>query len=149
MIAIINVEHVLAHGGDLRSIASYRGASLFYEAMASQYQVIAFSMADPDITLWWLKRERMPRWARIMAADVLGNGMTTMDYREWQIMQVRQILAASWEVAYFVDYAQGPHEKIHALGVTTMVVNRTQIIPGWQSPDATTPRAWDSLVVDS
>ena len=46
MLAIVNVEHVLAHGGDLRSIASYRGATVFYEALASSYQVIALSMAD-------------------------------------------------------------------------------------------------------
>jgi hypothetical protein len=149
MLAIINVEHVLAHGGDLRSIASYRGASILYDAFASQYQVIAMTMANEEIARWWLKRERMPKWARIAAADVLGNNMTTMDYREWQVQQVRATLAASWEIAFYVDTPFGPNEKIHQMGVNTLVVNRTQIIPGWQNPEQGAPRAWDTLVVDS
>lgn len=149
MIAIINVEHVLAHGDDLRSIASYRGASVLYEAMASQYQVLAFTMADEEIAQWWLKRERMPRWARVVAADVIGNKMTGPDYQDWQIMQVRATLAAGWEVAFYVDHEYGAHETIHKMGVNTLVMRRTQIIPGWRNLETAAPRSWDTLVVDS
>jgi hypothetical protein len=149
MLAIINVEHVLAHGGDLRSIASYRGATVFYEALASSYQVIALSMADQEIATWWLKRERMPKWARIVAADVLGNNMTGAEYREWQVMQVRATLAAGFEIAFFVDIDNPALHAIHELGVSTLAVNRSTIIPGWRNPDGSAPRAWDQLAVDS
>lgn len=146
MLTIINVEHVLAHGGDLRSIASYRGATVFYEAIASQYQVIAFTMAEEEIAKWWLKRERMPRWARIVAADVVGNQMTAADYRDWQIMQVRATLAAGFEIAFYIDSEIGAHEKIHEMGVNTLIIHRNQIIPGWRNLEAASPRAWDTVV---
>jgi hypothetical protein len=149
MIVIINVEHVLAHGADLRSIASYRGASVLYDAFAAQYQVIAFSMANEEIARWWLKRERMPKWANIHAADVLGNHWTAEDYHEWQIMQVRAILAAGWEVAFYVDSDFGAHERINKMGVPTMVIHRNLIIPGWRNLETASPRAWDTVVVDS
>jgi hypothetical protein len=146
MLAVINVEHVLAHGGDLRTIASYRGAAVFYDALFAQYQLIALTAANDEIAHWWLRRERMPKWARIFAADTLGNKMTPEDYRDWQVTQIRSILAAGWEVAFYVDTAAGPHEVIHRMGVNTLVMNRTQTIPGWQNPEQTAPRAWNSLV---
>jgi hypothetical protein len=146
MLCVINVEHVLAHGGDLRSIASYRGASVFYEALASQYNLIAMTMASEEIARWWLKRERMPKWANIEAADLLGTGMTAQEYRHWQYDKIRSYLAATWEIAFYIDTKFGPIERIHNLGVNTMVMDRTQIIPGWQNPEGTAPRAWDSLV---
>jgi len=149
MIAIINVEHVLAHGADLRSIASYRGASLLYEAMASQYQVLAMTMANEEIARWWLKRERMPKWANIHAADVLATGMNGDDYNEWQVMQVRAILAAGWEIAFYVDSEFGAHQRVHKMGVNTLVIHRNQIIPGWRNLETASPRAWDTVVVDS
>lgn len=149
MIAVVNVEHVLAHGDDLRSIASYRGASLLYDALATEYQLIALTKADEDIAKWWLKRERMPRWAKITAADVLGNHMSPADYYEWQIMQIRAILAAGWEIAFYIDSDFGPHREILKMGVNTMVMNRTQIVPGWRNLETASPRAWDTLVVDS
>ena len=149
MIAIINVEHVLAHGADLRSIASYRGASLLYEAMASQYQVIAMTMANEEIARWWLKRERMPKWANIYAADAVEQRMTPGDYHEWQVMQIRAILAAGWEIAFYIDSELGAHERIHKMGVNTLVIHRNQIIPGWRNLETASPRAWDTVVVDS
>lgn len=149
MIAIINVEHVLAHGGDLRSIASYRGASVLYEALASQYQVLAFTMANEEIARWWLKRERMPRWANVYAADAIEQQMTPGDYHEWQVMQVRAILAAGWEIAFYIDSELGAHERIHKMGVNTLVIHRNQIIPGWRNLETAAPRAWDTVVVDS
>jgi hypothetical protein len=146
MLAVINVEHVLAHGADLRSIASYRGAAVLYEALFSQYQCIALTMADESVARWWLKRERMPKWARIECADVVGTNMLAEEYRDWQINHVRALLAAGWEVAFYVDWEHGPHEAIHHMGVNTLVMHRTAIVPGWRNLGEAAPRPWDSLV---
>lgn len=146
MIVVVNVEGVLAHGNDLRTIASYRGAVVMYEALFSSYELIALTMADEAVARWWLKRERMPKWARVLSADVHGNGYNGADYREWQINQVRSFLAAGWEIAFYLDHPQGPHEAIHKMGVNTLVLDRTQIVPGWRNLETAAPRAWDSLV---
>ncbi len=148
MLTVINVEHVLAAGGDLRTIASYRGASLFYDAMASAYNVLALSFTDEEYARFWLKRERMPKWSAVYGADARVNGMTTADIREWQYNTVRNLLAEGWEIGFYVDVPTGPHQRIHDMGVTTLIVNRTHIIPGWQNPEQQQVRAWETLTSD-
>jgi hypothetical protein len=96
-----------------------------------------------------LKRERMPRWANVYAADVLDKGMNLSDYREWQLMQIRATLAAGWEIAFYIDSEFGAHEAVHKMGVNTLVIHRNQIIPGWRNLETASPRAWDTVVVDS
>lgn len=119
-----------------------------YEAFASSYNMIALSFADEEYTRFWLKRERMPKWSQIYACDARNTGMLTADIRNWQYQTVRGLLAEGWEVAFYVDVPTGPHERIHEMGVTTMVVNRTHIVPGWQNPETQAPRAWETLSSD-
>jgi hypothetical protein len=145
MLGVVSIEHVLANGGDLRSIAAYRGANVLYDALAAQYHLIGFTMASEEIARWWLKRERMPRWARIMAADLLANDMTSMEYRDWRIMQIRTFLAEGWEIAFYLDCKFGPIEQVHELGVTTITYEHATINPGWRDPALASPRAWEDL----
>lgn len=145
MLAVVSIEQVLANGGDLRQIAAYRGARLLYDALASQYHLIGLSMASQEIATWWTKREHMPKWARIYAADLLANDMTSMDYRDWKIMQVRTFLAEGWEIAFYMDSHHGPVQQVHELGVTTITFDHAMINPGWRDPALSAPRAWENL----
>lgn len=149
MLAVVSIEHVLANGGDLRSIAAYRGANVLYDAMASQYHLIGLTAASEEIARWWLKRERMPRWARIMAADARNSDMTGLEWQEWKVMQIRSFLAEGWEIAFFFDCKFGPIEQVHDLGVTTITYEHATINPGWRDPSLASPRAWEDLAVTS
>ena len=146
ILAVVSVEHVLANGGDLRSIASYRGAKVFYDALSSQYNMIALSAANDEIANWWLKRERMGKWARIYACGAIDRGMTSMEWKQWKLDKVRGFLAEGWEIAFYIDKeSAGPIRQVHELGVTTMDFNHSMVNPGWRDPDTTAPRAWEEV----
>ena len=150
MLAIVSIEHVLANGGDLRSIAAYRGSKLFYDALFSQYHLIGLTAASEEIATWWLKRERMSKWARVYAANVIETGMTGMEWKEWKLMQVRTFLAEGWEIAFYIDKeTAGPIKQVHELGVTTMEFNHAIVNPGWRDPALAAPRAWEDLALTS
>jgi hypothetical protein len=151
MLAVVTVEHVLSNGGDLRTIASYRGAKVFYDALSSQYNMIAFSAASDEIANWWLKRERMGKWARVYAANAVESGMTSMEWQDWKYQHIRGFLAEGWEVAFYVDRSASgaPIERVHALGVTTFDFNHSLINPGWRDPETDAPRPWEEVAVAS
>jgi len=151
MLAVVSIEHVLANGEDLRSIAAYRGSKLLYDALASQYHLIGLTAASEEISSWWLKRERMPKWARVYSAESWAENMTGMELNEWKLMKIRSFLAEGWEVGFYLDWEHGPIRQVHEMGVTTITFNHSLINPGWRDPALASPRPWESLAstVDS
>ena len=69
MLCLVEIRGALAQGASLKTDPARRGARLLYEGLKSQYQMIAFSPEDAEITNWWLKKEYMAEWSLIKPWD--------------------------------------------------------------------------------
>jgi hypothetical protein len=145
VLIVVSVEHTLAQGDDLRTAPAHRSSRSMYEALSSQFQLIALSKAPIDITRWWLKKEHMPKWAQI---EVWEEG-SFFEYPDWKVHKVGNLLSAAWEIAYYVDSDPHALSRVLDLGVSVLRVDHARNLPGWQDPESTAPRAWATLAVGS
>jgi len=140
MLCLVEIRGALAQGANLKTDPARRGARLLYEGLKSQYQMIAFSPEDAEITNWWLKKEYMAEWSLIKPwdRDVFAY------YHEWIEHEVGIFLASGWEIALYVDTYGEAIERIQAKDVTTMQLHYPAHGPGFYDPEKP-PRAWATL----
>jgi hypothetical protein len=138
VIAVIAIEGVLAAGEDLRSAPPTKWGRLLYEGLATQFRMIAFTQADPEIAQWWLKRESLNGWAAVMTQEPY------LDYRAWKVKQVEEFLAEGWEVGLVLDTDTMVLEQVSDLGVLTLAMSHPTVKVGWRER-LTSPRPWTDV----
>jgi hypothetical protein len=139
MINLVTIEGVLAKGDDLRTAQPHKFARVFYEQMRLGTSLILMSKAPEEIATWWLKREHMPEWARLLCWN---QGLT---WDAWRLDQVRQTLSDGWEVLGFVDSEPSVVEQARMLGVPGILVSYPDTAPGWKD-QTQAPRPWGDVV---
>jgi hypothetical protein len=135
MIACIALEGVLAAGDDLRRAQPTKWGRMLYESLATQFRMIAFTQADPEIAQWWLKQESMRGWAAVMTQEPY------LDYPAWKVRQVEEFLAEGWEVGLVLDVDAQVLEQVTELGVLTLKLSYPAIKVGFKQHE-TSPRPW-------
>jgi hypothetical protein len=135
MIACIAIEGVLAAGEDLRRAQPTKWGRPLYESLATQFRMIAFTSAEPEIAQWWLKQESLRGWAAVMSQEPY------LEYPDWKVRQVEEFLAEGWEVGLVIDTDAGVLERVTELGVLTMKLSYPTIPVGWRNREAS-PRPW-------
>ena len=142
-LAICTVEGVLAQGSDLKTAPSTKWAKPLYDGMRSQFHVALLTSSDQDIARWWLKKERISQWSALITWP-----REAFDYPHWRLDHVRSLLAAGWEVAFFLDTDMELLHEVSSLGVMTLSVSYPDKPPGWRDTATSSPRPW-SRVVDT
>ena len=138
MITFISVEGVLAKADDLKTSPPTKWARSLYTGLAADNSVCLLTRTDADTCVWWMKREHMSGYARVIP----WNPGTPWD--EWKVDQVRETLAAGWEVFAFVDDDPAVVNEVTAMGVAGICVSYPHIAPGWKEVAA--PRTWNDVV---
>jgi hypothetical protein len=141
-ICAIGIEEVLSAGWDLRKAPGQKWARALYDALHSQYRMIAFTQADPELVRWWMRRESLHDWAAMLTQEAY------LDYPEWKVRQVEDFLAEGWEVGLVLDIDNYVLDGVCAMGVLTMQVAVPQHPPGWKVRDEAGPRPWVEVVGD-
>lgn len=136
MLCIIEVQAVLALG-DLKNSQARRGAKVLYEALKSQYQMVAFSSQDPSILRMWMRDNHMADWSLIKTWD----RDTWSTYTDWAQHEIAQFLAAGWEIGLYIDSYPGITVPVTRMGVPTMQAAYPAVGPGFSDPEKAT-RAW-------
>lgn len=135
VIACVSVEGVLAAGDDLRRAPPTKWARPLYDGAATQFRMIAFSQADPDIVQWWLKREMLTGWAAVMSLEPY------LTFPDWKVRQVEDFLAEGWDVGLMMDVDGEVLLRVNELGVLTMLLSYPANKVGWKAHE-TSPRPW-------
>jgi hypothetical protein len=135
MIAVIALEGVMASGTDLRRAQPTKWGRPLYEALATQFRMIAFTQADPEIAAWWLKQESLRGWAAVMSQEPY------LDYGAWKVRQIEDFLAEGWEVGLVLDVDAGVLERVTELGVLTMALSYPTTKVGFKQHESS-PRPW-------
>lgn len=141
MITLIVIEGVLARGDDLKTAQPTKYAKALYDGLRSQTSTIALTRASHDIATWWLKREHLHDWSRILTWDPAQG----MGWDQWKIDTVRQALADGWEIFGFVDSRLYVVEEVREMGVPGIGVSYPSLPPGHREPSAL-PRSWSAVV---
>lgn len=135
MIAVMTVEGVLAQGDDLRNAPPTKWARALYDGARSQFRMIAFTAADPDLAEWWLKREFLNDWAAVMTQEPY------LEYPAWKVKQVEEFLAEGWDIGWVMDVDQQVLSSVNELGVLTLTVSYPANRVGWKA-HSSEPRSW-------
>lgn len=135
-ICAISIEEILSSGWDLRQAPSQRWARPFFDALKTQYRMIGFTQADPDLAKWWLRRESLSDWAAVMTQEAY------LDYPDWKVRQVEDFLAEGWEVGLVLDIDPYVIDSVTARGVLSMQVNAPLHPPGWKTRSEDGPKPW-------
>lgn len=140
MLCVIDIQAVLSYGDLKSSPQARRGAKLLYEALRSQYQMVALSAVDPAITRWWLRSNFMNEWSltKTWERDVWD------DYIEWKQHEIAGFLASGWEIGVVIDSYPGLLVAVGRMGVMTMLVQHPAMGPGFSDPSRPL-RAWDTV----
>jgi hypothetical protein len=138
VITFISVEGVLAKSDDLKSSPPTKWARSLYHGLASDNSIIFLTKTDPDTCVWWLKREHIRDYSRVLSWN------NALSWKAWKIDKVRETLAEGWEVFAFVDIDPQIVEEIAAMGVAGICVSYPHIAPGWKEVAA--PRQWQEVV---
>ena len=139
MITVISIENVLARGEDLKTAQPTKQAKQLYDGLRSQNHTVGFTQATDEIANWWLKREHLGPWARVLSYPPT----TALTWDQWRVDQIREILSEGWEVFAYVDTQVEVLDEVRALGVTTIGVAYPHTAPGWKEVAA--PRAWADI----
>ena len=139
MITIISIENVLARGEDLRTAQPTKQAKALYDGLRSQNNTVGFTRATEEIANWWLKREHLGQWARVLSYPPTS----ALTWDRWCVDQIRGILAEGWEVYAYVDKPGPVLMSVDLLGVMTLGVTYPNTAPGWKEVAA--PRAWADI----
>lgn len=134
-IACVAIEGVLAAGDDLRRAQPTKWGRALYEALATEFRMIAFTQADPEIAQWWLKQEMLRGWAAVMTQEPY------LDYPAWKVKQIEEFLAEGWEVGLMLDVDAGVLEQVTELGVLTLTLSYPTTKVGFRHHE-TSPRPW-------
>lgn len=140
MITVITIEGVLTAGEDLKTAMPTKHARMLYEAFKSQSNIIALTQAPHEIASWWLRREHLTDWSRILVYPATR----PYTWSEWRVDFVRELLSDGWEIFAFVDSDPQIVESATALGVTGICVSYPAMPVGWK--DVAAPRAWTNIV---
>jgi hypothetical protein len=138
-IVLVPVEGVLALSDDLRSAQPSKWARGLYSAMHAQYRMCALSW-DASLAKWWLKKEMMPDWAMVLSCEGF--------WEDWKENVVREFLANSWEIAWFIDKDRDVLNSVQRLGVNTLRIEEAIHRPGFKPEDQEyTP--WETIASDT
>jgi hypothetical protein len=142
---LITLEGVLSHGDDLRNAQPTKQAKQMYDGLRSQHNTIALTRSTEEIARWWLKREYLLNWATVKAYPPTS----AFTYEQWRIDQLREMLAAGFEVFAFVDSSPAVVEEAVSLGVMGFTVSYPHMPVGWR--EVGVPRSWAEVAatVDS
>jgi hypothetical protein len=140
MLVVLPIDGVFSTQPDLKTATARRGSILLYEALSSQYDLIALGQGDIEFLRWWLRKERMPKCASL-------RGWTEENfflYRDWKIHEVGNFLSAGWEIALYLDNDSYVVGQVAQLGVTAGRLTHPLNGPGFR--DLTeAPRAWSDV----
>jgi hypothetical protein len=142
MLCLIEIQATFAVG-DMATGQARRGARVLYEALKSQYQLVAMSSQTEDITKWWLRSNGMADWSLIRCWDKEWSHI----YTEWQVHLVADFLASGWEIGMFIDSYDGIITPVQRMHVPTMMVSYPAHGPGFFDPEKP-PRAWATVADD-
>lgn len=142
MLCIIEIQATFAVG-DMKTGQARRGAKALYEALRSQYQLVAMSSQPEEITRWWLRSNHMADWSLVRCWDKEWSSV----YTEWQEHLVADFLASGWEIGMFIDSYPGIIVPVQRMSVPTMQVSYPAHGPGFYDPDKA-PRAWATVAGD-
>jgi hypothetical protein len=134
-IACLAVEGVLAAGDDLKRAQPTKWGRSLYEALATEFRMILFTQADPEIAQWWLKQEMLKGWAGVMTQEPY------LEYPDWKVRQIEDFLAEGWEVGLVLDVDPNVLERVTELGVLTLLLSYPTTKVGWKSRESS-PRPW-------
>ncbi len=138
MITFLTVEGVLAKTEDLKSSPPTKWARSLYNGLRGDNSLALLTRTDVDTCVWWLKREHMSGYARVIPWN------SSTSWEEWKLDQVRDTLAAGWEVFAFVDSDAHLVNEVTRMGVAGICVSYPHIAPGWKEVAA--PRDWSAIV---
>ena len=139
MITIISIENVLARGEDLKTAQPTKQAKALYDGLRTQNHTLGLTRATTDIAEWWLKREHLNQWARVLSYPPTS----AFTWDQWRIDQIREILSEGWEVFAYVDTNGYVIDEVREMGVATILVGYPHMPPGWREVAA--PRAWEEI----
>lgn len=142
MLCIIDIRAAFCSGPSMKTDPARRGATMFYESLRSQYQMIALSPEDPTITRWWLRKEHMMEWSLIKCWD-----KDWPLYIEWSEHIVADFLSSGWEIGLYIDTYEPSIRRVQDMHVTTLQISYPEIGPGFYDPEKP-PRAWASVAGD-
>ena len=142
MLCIVEIQATFAVG-DMKIGQARRGAKVLYEALRSQYQMVAMSSQPDEITRWWLRTNHMAEWSLIKTWDREIWGV----YTEWQEHVVADFLASGWEIGMFIDSYDGVIGSVQRMHVPTMQVSYPEVGPGFYDPEKP-PRSWATVASD-
>lgn len=137
-VVTMTVEEFLASGTDLRNTQPTKWARETYEAIKAQYRVILFSANDEELTRMWLEREFFKDFALLITY------VPIMEYEDWRIDQVRQLLADGYELSMVFDYSDKVIHGANELGVPGMRVSPSTRQQGWRG-HTTEVRPWGEV----
>lgn len=142
-LCVVPIEGVLLPGdpdrADLKSQPAARWARGFYGAMHAQYRMVALTF-DPPTAKWWLAKEGMPDWALILGCVGF--------WEEWQSDVVREMLANSWEIEWYVGTDFDTLTDVQRQGINTLRPGLALQRPGFKAPDEEyTP--WETVASDT
>lgn len=149
-ICVVPIEGVLANGDNLKTAQPTRWARLLYDALHTQYRMIALTVNPNEIARMWLQQEFLHDWAGVMTmpdAYFQSGPLGHNNYTEWKAKQVEEFLAEGWEVGMVIDIVPQALEQISRLGVMTMLLSYPANKVGWRDPDQEL-RAWTDIVQD-
>lgn len=143
MLCIVEIQAVFAVD-DLTKGQARRGAKVLYEALRSQYQMVAMSSQTDEIVRWWLRSNHMGEgWSLIKCWDKDWSNV----YTEWQEHIVADFLASGWEIGMFIDSYPGILVPVQRMHVPTMQVSHPAVGPGFFDPEKP-PRPWATVAGD-
>ena len=137
---VVSIEGVLSAGWDLRQSPPTKWARTLYDALHSQYLMIGFTQAAPELVKWWMKRESLHEWSALMTQEAY------LDYPQWKIRQVEDFLAEGWQVDLMIDIDPYVLEEVTGLGVLTLTMQVPEHPVGWKPPKDESVRAWTNVV---
>ena len=137
-VALITVEHVLAHGDDLKTALPTKWCRPLYDAIRSQFRTVALTASDQETARWWLRREALASWSSVISWNHV------MSYEDWRIDQVRDFLANAWEVAFLLDNDRDVTTVVQSMGVLTLNIGHPLVHPGWK-PEGHLFRPWNEV----
>lgn len=138
-ICVVPIEGVLALGANLKEAQPTKWARNLYDSLHTQYRMIAFTQADPELAHWWLRREMLRDWAAVMT---MPDHM--VDFNTWKVEQVNDFLAEGWDMGMVIDVEREPLEQLSQMGVMTLLMCYPLNKPGWKDPTVP-PRPWSDL----
>lgn len=143
---VLSVDGVLAHTPEGANLLHYESAPegrILYDTLKHTSRVILLcSDSYEERVVSWLIRERFSKYAGLYCYP-LDSGLTP---EEWKVAKILDLIGIGHSLAFFVSANPATVQQALDVGVSSMLVAYSSVIPGKSQHIKDSYPSWDTLV---